>query len=334
MPSPPPATPVVRWWLVRLTLLIGSLVIALGLCELILRATGFEYHTFPTAQFGWPEPEVIAKEFEPERDLFWVPRDYARQLEDARKFQPLVIFLGDSCTQFGTWPRLTLERLGEMGHHDLARGVKLGVAGWSTVQGLAQLRRDVAPLRPRFVTIYYGWNDHWVALGPPDDEARPNGFEFWMSQHLRLYEMLVKARLGHAQRNLATRPNRVSLERYHANLAAMAQEIAKWGGRPILITAPSSHEPGHEPEYLAQRHVRSLGEVVPLHQSYVKETRASAAESGALLCDAAAAFERLPPPIATYFMRDGIHLSEEGNRRMSDLVHDCLLRAAGRDGPH
>ena len=26
------------------------------------------------------------------------------------------------------------------------------------------------PLHPRIVTIYYGWNDHWVAVGAPDAE--------------------------------------------------------------------------------------------------------------------------------------------------------------------
>ena len=76
--------------------------------------------------------------------------------------------------------------------------------------------------------------------------------------------------------------------------------------------------------------MRSLTEVVPLHQSYVKETRTAAAESGAVLCDAVDAFEHLPAPIATYFMRDGIHLSDEGNRQMSHVVGDCILRAAGR----
>ena len=313
-----------------MALVAGSIVAALFVWELILRGAGFEYHTFPTAQFGWPEPEVIAKQFEPERDLFWVPKNYSTMLEDARKFRPMVMFLGDSCTQFGTYPRLALDRLEEMGHRDLARGVKLGVAGWSTEQGLAQVRRDIVPLAPRFVTIYFGWNDHWVALGPPDDEAKPNGFTFWLSQHLRLYEMLIKGKLGQAARNLATRPNRVSLERYHTNLTAMAHEIAGAGGRPIFITAPSSHIQGQEPEYLAQRHVRSLKELVPLHQSYVKETRAAAVESGAVLCDAVDAFEHLPAPASTYFMRDGIHLSDEGNRQMSHVVGDCILRAAGR----
>jgi len=316
--------------MLRLALVAGSLGVALAICELILRATGFEYHTFPTVQFGWPEPEVIAKEFEPERDLFWVPHDYAKKLEDARQFRPTVMFLGDSCTQFGTYPRLTLDRLEEMGHRDLARGVKLGVAGWSTEQGLAQVRRDIVPLAPRFVTIYFGWNDHWVALGPTDDEAKPSGFTFWMSQHLRLYEMLIKGRLAQSARNLATRPNRVSLERYHSNLTAMAHEIERIGGRPIFITAPSSHIQGQEPAYLAERHVRSLAELVPLHQSYVKETRAAAAESGAVLCDAADAFEHLTPPITTYFMRDGIHLSDDGNREMSHVVGECILRAAGK----
>ena len=186
----------------RLAVVAGSIVAALLVWELILRAVGFEYHTFPTAQFGWPEPEAIAKQFEPERDLFWVPKNYGTLLEDARKFRPMVTFLGDSCTQFGTYPRLTLDRFEELGHRDLARGVKLAVAGWSTEQGLGQVRRDIVPLAPRFVTIYFGWNDHWVALGPPDDEARPSGFTFWLSQHLRLYEMLIKGKLGQAARNL------------------------------------------------------------------------------------------------------------------------------------
>jgi lysophospholipase L1-like esterase len=320
-----------RSWTARLSLLAASVVVGLLLCELILRVAGVEYHTFPTVQFGWPEPEVIAKQFEPERDLFWVPRTYPAMLEDARKFQPVVTFLGDSCTQFGTYPRLTLERMEELGHRDLARGVKLAVAGWSTVQGLTQIRRDIVPLSPRIVTIYYGWNDHWVALGPPDDEARPGGFTFWLSQHLRLYQMLVKAKLGHAARQLESRPNRVSLARYHTNLTSMARAITDIGGRPIFITAPSGHVAGHEPEYLAKRHVRSLAELVPLHQSYVRETRAAAAESGALLCDAAYTFEHLPPPVGSYFMRDGIHLSDEGNRHMTQVVSDCILRAAGRN---
>lgn len=332
---PPSSTPSSergpRSWIARLSLIAGSIVAALLVWELILRVAGFEYHTFPTAQFGWPEPEVIAKQFEPEPDLFWVPQNYPQLLEDARKYQPMVMFLGDSCTQFGTYPRLALDRLGEMGRHDLARGIKLGVAGWSTEQGLAQVRRDIGPLKPRVVTIYFGWNDHWVALGPPDDEARPGAVKFWLSQHLRLYQMLIKGKLGQAARNLSTRPNRVSLARYHANLTSMAHEIEKYGGRPVFITAPSSHVAGQEPEYLAQRHVRSLGELVPLHQAYVKETRAAAVESGALLCDAVDAFEHLPAPSATYFMRDGIHLSDEGNKQMSYVVSDCILRAAGRN---
>jgi lysophospholipase L1-like esterase len=315
-------------WLARLGLIAGSIVAAVLVWELILRVAGFEYHTFPTAQFGWPEPEVIAKEFEPEPELFWVPHNYPQMLEDARRLQPIVAFLGDSCTQFGTYPRLTLDRLVDTGHRDLARGVKLGVAGWSTVQGLAQVRRDIVPLAPRIVTIYFGWNDHWVALGPPDDEARPGPLKFWLSQHVRLYQMFIKGKLGQAARNLATRPNRVSLERYHTNLTSMAHDITSFGGRPVFITAPSSHVAGQEPVYLAQRHVRSLGELVPLHQAYVNETRTAAAESGAMLCDAVDAFDHLPAPASTYFMKDGIHLSDEGNRQMAAVVSGCIVRAA------
>ena len=31
-----------------------------------------------------------------------------------------------------------------------------------------QFTRDVVPLRPRVATIFFGWNDHWDALGTED----------------------------------------------------------------------------------------------------------------------------------------------------------------------
>jgi hypothetical protein len=55
-----------------------------------------------------------------------------------------------------------------------AHGVKLAVGGWASEQGLRQFRRDVLPLHPRVVmTIYYGWNDHWIAFGGPTRQYKP-----------------------------------------------------------------------------------------------------------------------------------------------------------------
>ena len=65
------------------------------------------------------------------------------------------------------------------------------------------------------------------------------------------------------------------------------------GSEAVLVTAPSNQVRGREPEYLKLRHVRSLDEVVPLHDAYIAATPQVAQTTGAALCDAAAAFARL-----------------------------------------
>jgi len=293
-----------------------------------LRLLHFRFDTYPSVQFGWPEPTVIANEYRPDYDLFWVPRDYDQVLADARTRHPAVVFMGDSCTQFGTYPSRTLRRLASDGF-ELSTGVKVGVGGWSTEQGLAQLRRDVLPLRPRVITVYFGWNDHWVALGPPDREARPSRLYYWMNEHSRLVQLVTKVRLGLAARTV-NRPNRVPIDEYRENLEAMAGLARAAGIRLILVTAPSGHEPGHEPAYLALRHLRRLDDLIPLHRAYVAATRTAAQAAGVELCDAAAAFTKLPEPAPRYFTHDGIHFNPAGNQAMADILARCIESRSAR----
>ena len=248
------------------TLLCAGTIVGLLAAEAALRIGGFRFQTFPTVQFGWPEPSEITDGYTPDRELFWVTRDYWDVLSSARRNHPAIMFMGDSTTQFGTYPRLTLERLAARGS-PLANGVKVGVGGWSTVQGLTQLRRDVLPLRPRVVTILYGWNDHWLSYGRPDAEARPGRLSFWLSQHSRLAQLVVKVRFAITSRTSESQV-RVELPRYRQNLAAMARLARDAGCQVVLITAPSAHVPGLEPQYLALRHIKRLSDVVPLHRAY------------------------------------------------------------------
>lgn len=312
-------------------LVLMGVVCGLTIAEGSLRLAGYSAQTLPTIQFGWPIAKKLLSNFKPDRDLFWVTPDYAEVLAGARADPPKVVFLGDSCTQWGTYPALAIERLKEI-RPALAKGVKLGVTGWSSVQGLTQLRRDVLPLNPRVVTVYFGWNDHWRSNGPGDADARFTAAGFWLSQHLRVFQLWMKVRLVVAAPNdPAKRPIRVPLDLYEANLREIARLVHDRGGTPVLITAPSGHEPGKEPPYLGrQSFVSPLSDLIPLHTRYVEGTRRAAAATGAMLCDAARAFDALPGPKAQYFKTDGIHLSDSGDAEMARIVASCIADTEGK----
>jgi lysophospholipase L1-like esterase len=234
--------------------------------------------------------------------------------------------MGDSCTEFGTYPSKTLALLaGE--HPSLAHGVKVGVGGWTVVQGSWQLTRDVLPMRPRVVTIYYGWNDHWIAMGPPDAEIHRSAVLTWLSDHVRLAQLASKLRAGLSGSD-ATRPNRVDLQTYEATLVRMVRELHAAGAQAVLITAGENHVAGAEPEYLKVRHLRRLEDLIPVHRAYVEATRRAASESGAILCDAAAHFDAASPADrARFFRRDGIHLTDAGDRELATMLAKAIEQA-------
>lgn len=327
MSGEPPSADRSRNRLGTIVLFAASLGITLGLVEVGLRLVGFEFSPIPKVQFGWPDPTTLNL-YAPDPDLLWVPEQYFQVLESARKSHPAVVFMGDSCTEFGRYPALTLERLAHT-RPEVASGVSLGVGGWSSEQGLTQLRRDVLPLRPQVVTLYFGWNDHWVALGPPDAEIRRVGFLVRQTVHSRLLQLGYKAWMT-ATGAGAERPNRVELPLYHSNLETMIRLGRQAGVRVVVITAPSSHLPGREPEYLKQRHLRRLSDLVPLHQAYVEATRKAAREADATLCDAAQAFPLLPPPAERYFRKDGIHLTKAGDQALAEILSGCIESALDR----
>jgi lysophospholipase L1-like esterase len=301
-----------------------GVLLSLGTAEAALRVAHFHFDLVPTLEFGWPDPVALRDAYVGDPDLVWVTRDYREALRQARRTHPAIVFMGDSCTEFGTYPGRTLTLLHDRGA-TFSTGAKLGVGGWSSSQGLEQLRRDVIPLHPKVVTIYYGWNDHWVAMGLTDPEIMRAHRLRGLADHLRLAQLWLKAKVAMATRR-SPKPNRVPIDDYEHNLRALATEARSAGITPIFITAPSNHQLGHEPEYLAKRHVRALTEVVPLHEAYVQATNRSAVAAQAPVCDAAAAFARLPAPHDRFFQRDGIHLTAAGDDVMAGLVAECIAQ--------
>jgi lysophospholipase L1-like esterase len=314
-------------WLWQLMSVAGAVVVALIGVEAALRAAGFSFRTFPTVQFGYPNPVDIRVDFVPDRDVFWVTRDYGDRLAAARQAHPSIVFMGDSCTQLGNYPALTLTSLADRAPS--VTGIKVGVAGWTSEQGLAQLKRDVLALNPRVITVYYGWNDHWVALGRPDTDARPTAAVWWLSQHSRIWQLFQRVQRA-APVRLDQRPNRVDVARYESNLETMVTLAAREEIKVVLITAPSGHERGREPPYLATRWLRHLSDLVPQHQLYVAATRTAARNTNATLCDAAAAFAA-DPQRSRYFRDDGIHLTAAGDEALARLLTGCIARSLDED---
>ncbi|HEX9736110.1 MAG TPA: GDSL-type esterase/lipase family protein [Thermoanaerobaculia bacterium] len=311
----------------NLGLFLGSVAFFLGVVEVGLRLVGFSYVLYPEEiEFGKPEPELLKEAFREDDELFWVTRDYPQKLRRLAAERPEIVFMGDSCTQFGSYDRELARLVEERRGRELRYG-NLGVAGWTTFQGRRQLARDVVALTPRVVTIYYGWNDHWMGFGVDDATvARIKGVFSSRWSRLRVVQLATKAVVALGAHRAAW-PNRVSLAAFRANLRAMVGEARAAGVRPLLLTAPTSIREGAEPEYLAARWARDLSEVVPLHRAYAEAVREVAASAGAALCDLERSFAALPRvELDAAMMADGIHLTEEGSRRLADVLFACLER--------
>jgi lysophospholipase L1-like esterase len=307
----------------RLLLAGASLAIGLGVSELALRLAGFSYHLRPEQiQFGWPKTLAsLGGEYRSDPDLLWVHSDYDQRLKKAGT--PVFAFLGDSCTDYSRYPDLLLQQLGARRPGVNWTGVNLGTAGWTTFQGLRQLDRDALPLHPKVVTIYYGWNDHWIGFGLPDEDVarlvRRTGSRW---QEMRLVELGQKAWVA-AHRSDDNR--RVPLPEFRRNLHDMVRLARSNRVEPVLITAPTSHEKGREPEYLKGVWIHRLEDLVPLHQQYVEAVRGVAREDRATLCDLAAEFTALGRQRrAVLFLKDGIHFNHRGAQRVATMLADCL----------
>jgi lysophospholipase L1-like esterase len=312
----------------QLALLVVSLAVAIALCELVLRAIGFEFDLAPErVEFGWPDPVTMENQYRSDPDLFWVPKNYSEILESIRGSQVDLLFLGDSCTEFSFYPNFFVREL--VARHPGQRIVvrRLGVGGWSSYQGLAQLRRDVIPLAPRFAAFYFGWNDHWIGFGLRDSEINELKRSFLPGlEHSRLWQLVFKLRLALRRRSTGETPIRVTPDEFRSHLQQMVRLSREAGIVPILITAPSAHEPGREPELLRERWLPDLDQLVPLHQRYVAIVREVAREEDAPLCDLEARFAKVPfaRRRARFFRHDGIHTIPRGDRKLAAFLMDCF----------
>ena len=315
--------------LASLSLLMGTILFCLIIAEIILRVTGFSYKLYPERiEFGWPDPVTMENVFLADQDLFWVPKQYFHKLQEVRAGNLSIIYMGDSCTEFGRYDEHLEKLIDKQYPENNFTYANFGVTGWSSYQGLQQLKRDVVKAKPKVITMYYGWNDHWIGFGIQDkDIARMNSSLLFKLRNCRLVQLVNKAYIASIHGDEGGRnPKRVSLEDFRNNLIEMIQVARDNDIIPVLLTAPTSHIKGKEPAYFQKRWLKELDDLVPLHQSYISIVRDVAKEKKVILADLAKYFNSFPtgPVAKESFMEDGIHLTDEGNKLIAQVLFKCF----------
>ncbi|MBI4676657.1 MAG: hypothetical protein HY748_03665 [Elusimicrobia bacterium] len=358
-------------WRLRLRNWAGPILAAAALfvaAELALRAAGFRYAHHPVAlRFVRTVADTGARPsrilegrasagertvhipYALDRDLLWRPLP-EQGLTNSEGFlgpewspeKPKglnrVVALGDSCTVLGDepYPGVLARLLSKDGRR--WEVLNAGVASWSSYQGLRLLEKRLSEYRADAVTIYFGWNDRWLAWAVADKDLAAHIEKQWKAlrwvEESRLLQALQRAadRLRGPPKLTGSSPRRVSLEDYAANLRAMVSLVRREGGEPVLVTAPTGLTLRH-PFTATVGGKTGLGDparFVELHDAYNGAVRAAARETGAPLADLDAAFSSMKDHQAVF--SDGIHLTREGHRRAAALLEPAVRHAveAGR----
>jgi len=186
-------TKIQKWgWKANLALCIFSIVFFFTITEVTLFLTGFNYSQFPRFMtvkmvdwyVNWQSSNVTLQQFIPHKKRMWTPKPSIgiinslgyigepislERVPDVKR----ILFLGDSCTAgVGYYPDKTINIL------NTRFGIKAepliaAAGGYTTFQGLDFLK-DSIKYKPDVLISYFGWNDHWVALGSglPDNEFK------------------------------------------------------------------------------------------------------------------------------------------------------------------
>jgi lysophospholipase L1-like esterase len=234
-----------------------------------------------------------------------------------------VVCLGDSCSAQGEPPYSGYIHALLTSRPDAAAAPReafnAAVHGYTVLQGLALYRQRISSLDPDLVTIYFGWNDHWLADEADAARLARTGSPAWTALRNAVGRKRITQLLARTRRHPppAERVVRVPPDTYSAELRELVRAIQADGAVPVVITAPRAPTISRRLVHAGQ--TPSVEEAIRQHDAYAAITRAVAQETGAVLCDLAA--EGVDP---AYFSDDGIHFTQDGLRHLADRIHACL----------
>jgi lysophospholipase L1-like esterase len=243
-----------------------------------------------------------------------------------------IVALGDSCTfgwgvpESGAYPEALGRALRDRGLN--VEVINAGVPGYTSLQAARLLRRDLLPLRPRIVTLCFGWNELWPARGQPDVAQAVSGWRVTLGnqlERLHLYRLLRRSYLAlrtdlGSSRTERTVP-RVSAEHFGQILSELSELCRRNQIALVLVTQPARATP-HSGCWSPRQHelLRSMWQI----------TRQVAAHERLLLVDAAKALAE-EPQNATF--SDCVHPTESGHAKMAAELADALDPVVRRSTP-
>lgn len=350
-------TTIKNWgWKANLALGFFSVVFFFTITELTLYLTGFNYSQFPrfmnikmvNSYIDWQSSNTVIQHFTPHKKRMWASmpnKGIVNSLGYIGQEIPLervpgvkrILFLGDSCTG-GTdyYPDRTIKIL------NAQLGVKTepliaATGGYSTFQGLDVLKESVK-YKPDLIISYFGWNDHWLAIGGlPDHEFKEltalQLFIHKASSKSRTYQLLHYMIYPPHKYFSADSPTpgnvvdlsrfvRVPIDSYFYNLREMIK-IAGQNKAPIyFIAAPI----GPHITEVNTIHVPN-SYILPIHSFYLDILEKVSAESANshFIDFRDTVFDK------SLMMGDGIHPTAKGHDLIAERVAKILLESGKLD---
>jgi len=193
----------------------------------------------------------------------------------------------------------------------------IGVHGYCVLQGLVLFERLDPVLDPDYVTIYFGWNDHWLDSSPMSQQmavrmGSVSGHIYDLLKQSRLFSYLIVKLNPYkpTHQNNSARVYRVPPQQYRDGLTSLVKKIRASGAVPILITAPRRNL---TKELMDKTYAVSIADAEKVHDEYVEITREVSRQENAPLFDLAEVLKG--EENNSLFARDGIHFdhySREG----------------------
>jgi lysophospholipase L1-like esterase len=313
-------------------LVLFGVLVAAAAGEWFLRAIGFGQLT-PQMSFGAQAERALERGyFDPDETLFWKPRPnrnprFQREANLVHPDAPIpprgtrqrLIVIGDSCSRLvpGGLP-YSASIQSELGG-DQWEVFNASVPGYSSHQGLLWLRSQLLAAEPDVVVLYFGWNDHWRTPGRTDRQYEQS----MRPGRLRLLNLL--------DRRPDPPPFRVPRDEYRENLRTMIDDVARKGGRVVLVAAPYHFTEKSLQRYVEDAYLLPEDDALAIHRSYLEIVREFSGRDRVSILGADLIFEALgdTPPL---LRDDGIHLTRKGHLVMGTLIAEQLRSGAGRDG--